>query len=244
MDKNLQKLITESQRITVLTGAGISISSGLKSFQCLDEDWPFKASRETMLSLSYFLMQPKRFCEAFQYIFSFQGKLTPTPFHMWLAELEEKAGKYISIFTQNVDSLHQAAGSTQVTEMHGNSRELYCLPFKNRGCGLIISASLTEIIDIPICPSCGNNLKPNMALFGEAITGFEEARKQILASDLLIVAGTALNVFPVRDLPLVASSREIPIPSLWINPSLPPAEFNFTYEQILTSDDFAALARL
>ena len=156
-------------------------------------------------SVHAFRQRPQDFYDWIQPFARQTLEAEPNAAHLALAQLEEY-GPVRAVITQNVDMLHGKAGSQNVYEVHGHLRELTCLrcyteyPSENH------LQSFMQVGDVPSCDSCGGILKPNVILFGEQlpVRVFNEARKQAIASDLLLVVGSSLHVVPVADLPMMA----------------------------------------
>lgn len=220
--------LDRSRRITVLTGAGVSTESGIPDFQTLDEHWPFDRSRAEVTSLSYFKERPKDFWAAYRHIFTLKTDVKPNSFHRAIAGLE-KTGREVVVITQNVDGLHQQAGSTQVGELHGNLQWAYC---SRNSCPERRLISELEDEEVPRCRRCRKYLRPDVCLFGEAPRLFGDAKQVCYEADLLIVAGCALEVSPVNDLPKL---RELYFPerdTLWLNRSNSPAGYLFSHKLV------------
>lgn len=184
--------------IVALTGAGISVASGLPTFS--DAMWKGQPVRR-LLTKSFFLRHPEEFYEYYWAGLRPWRLAKPNAAHRALAE----AGAYI--ITQNIDGLHQAAGSRQVLELHGNLQELVC-----EHCGAFYPADDWQAVPgIPICPSDQHILKPNVVLFEETPHGFEEALELLAKADWLLVVGTSLQVAPACYLPQFARRWRIPV---------------------------------
>ncbi len=184
--------------IVAFTGAGISVASGLPTFG--DDTWRGRPVRE-LLTKTFFLRHPEEF-----YAYYWEGlygwqEASPNPAHLSLA----RAGA--SIITQNIDGLHQAAGSEDVLELHGNLRELVCEKCNT----LYKSCDWRARAGVPLCPSDGHILKPNVVLFEEIPHGFDEAIERIRGADWLLVIGTSLQVAPACYLPEFARRWRIPV---------------------------------
>ncbi len=194
----LQQLIDSSQRIVFFGGAGVSTESGIPDFRSVDGlynqkyDWP----PEEILSHSFFMHQPEEFWRFYR------DKMLPldarpNPAHLKLAEWERE-GKLIGVVTQNIDGLHQAAGSRKVFELHGSIHRNYCM-----ACGRSFSPEYIRDFDgpIPLCP-CGGRIKPDVVLYEEGLDDsvVSGAIHVLRQADLLIVAGTSLTVYPAAGL--------------------------------------------
>lgn len=189
----LQEIIDESKNIVFFGGAGVSTESGIPDFRSEDGLYHEKYSYppERIISHSFFLTNPEVF-----YRFYKEKMLCldaePNAAHRKLAELEQ-AGKLKAVVTQNIDGLHQKAGSKIVYELHGSIHRNYCLR-----CHKFYSAKfIKESVGIPYC-SCGGVIKPDVVLYEESLDGktIEDAVTAITNADTLIIGGTSLVVYP------------------------------------------------
>ena len=197
--KELKELINESNNIVFFGGAGVSTASGLKDFRSKDGLYNEKnnllnVSPEFMLSVSCFYSFTKEFYKYYKANMN-SLNIKPNIVHKYLTKLE-KSGKLKVIITQNIDSLHQKAGSKNVLELHGTIYKNHCIK-----CGKEYSAKYVfNSEDIPRC-ECGSIIKPDVVLYGEMLPeDFVLAEKYISECDLLIVAGTSLTVEPAASL--------------------------------------------
>lgn len=195
--EKLKKLVEESNNIVFFGGAGVSTESGIPDFRSKDGlyNQKYKYSPEVILSHSFFLNNTKDFYDFYREKMN-SLKYSPNITHRKLAELEEK-GKLKAVITQNIDGLHQKAGSKKVLELHGSVLRNYCMK-----CNSFYDAEFVfEGKDIPKC-KCGGIIKPDVVLYQEPLDYdvFEEAVKKISNADLLIVAGTSLTVNPACSL--------------------------------------------
>lgn len=197
--RELKEIINESNNIVFFGGAGVSTASGLKDFRSKDGLYSEKnnllnVSPEFMLSVSCFYSFTKEF---YKYYKANMNSLNVKPniVHEYLAKLEQ-LGKLKAIITQNIDGLHQKAGSKNVLELHGTIYKNHCIK-----CGKEYSAEYVfNCKDIPRC-ECGSIIKPNVVLYGEMLPeDFVKAEKYISECDTLIVAGTSLTVEPAASL--------------------------------------------
>lgn len=197
--RELKEIIKESNNIVFFGGAGVSTASGLKDFRSKDGLYNEKnnllnVSPEFMLSVSCFYSFTKEF---YKYYKANMNSLNVKPniVHEYLSKLEQ-LGKLKAIITQNIDGLHQKAGSKNVLELHGTIYKNHCIK-----CGKEYSAEYVfNSEDIPRC-ECGSIIKPNVVLYGEMLPeDFVLAEKYISECDLLIVAGTSLIVEPAASL--------------------------------------------
>jgi len=205
--KNAARIIVNSSYVTCLTGAGISVESGIRPFRGPGGLWTEKGE-PSMDGYQRFLKDPEAYWMRRQEKASEFGlailNSEPNPGHIALAELEEM-GVLRCLITQNIDNLHLAAGSSNVLEIHGNGRYLRCIE-----CGSKWHVDEFEVDELPpLCPECGGVVKTDTVMFGEPIPRevlnrcFEESEK----SDCMIVAGTSATVTPAANLPMKVQRR-------------------------------------
>lgn len=196
------ELLKQAQQIAVLTGAGISTESGIPDFRSDEGLW----NRHTQhkLSMGYFYYDPKDFWQFYKQLFSLKVAETfqPNAGHRFLVDLETR-GKQVTIITQNIDGLHQKAGSTHVYEVHGNAKGAYC-----PACMTPYSLDYIMKFELPVCTNeyCKEILRPNIVLFGDAVKELESSIAAVENSELLIVMGSSLQVSPVNQLVPIAHS--------------------------------------
>jgi len=207
MDSNLIKaaeIIKKSKTMIALTGAGISVESGIPDFRSAGGLWD-KYDPAIYASLSSFRSMPEKVWDMFFDMIKITGGAKPNKAHYALADLE-KMNLLKAVITQNIDNLHQEAGSNHVVEYHGNTKHLVCL-----NCSAHYSASEFEIAEkrIPHCESCGKILKPSVIFFGENIpqNALHESQKFAEAADVVLVVGTSAVVYPAAGIPRIAKSR-------------------------------------
>ena len=201
-------LIRKAERAVVLTGAGISTPSGIPDFRSEGTGLWSRDEPLEVASLSTFRTTPERFFQWFQPLASQIFLAEPNPAHLALAEFE-RAGHLRTIITQNIDGLHQKAGSQHVIEMHGTLSTLSCTScFKKFEASPFIQPYI-ETGKIPTCLSCNGILKPDVILFGEQLpqSAWYEAQRAARQCDLMVVAGSSLEVLPVAGLPMQALDR-------------------------------------
>ena len=195
--EKLKKWIEESERIVFFGGAGVSTESGIPDFRSVDGlyNQKFEYPPETIISHSFFLEDP-----AYFYRF-YREKMLPLGFepnvtHKVLARWEQE-GRLSAVVTQNIDGLHQKAGSKNVFELHGSVLRNYCMKCKKFHSAEFIK----ESEGIPRC-SCGGIVKPDVVLYEEGLDQdtIEESVMAIYNADMLIVAGTSLTVYPAAGL--------------------------------------------
>ena len=194
--EKLKQLIALSDNIVFFGGAGVSTESGVKDFRSEDGiyNMKFKYPPETMLSHSFFYSHPEEFFDFYRKMMLCEGIL-PNDAHKALAKLEEM-GKLKAVITQNIDGLHQLAGSKTVYELHGSVLRNNC-----DRCGKFYAVEAVKGDGVPKC-SCGGNIKPDVVLYEEPLDDatVTAAVRAIAESDLLIVAGTSLTVYPAAGL--------------------------------------------
>lgn len=195
-------IVRGAQNVVALTGAGVSVPSGIPDFRSDQGLWQHDDPME-VASLHGFYANPQRFYDWFRPLLDRLLAAQPNPAHLALAALE-RAGPLTALVTQNIDGLHQRAGSRAVYELHGHLRSVTCL-----GCDRQVPAAplLPRMRggEIPHC-SCGGLFKPDVVFFDELLPRglFWLAQHAIETCDVMIVAGTALEVAPVCDMPLAA----------------------------------------
>lgn len=195
----IKKLAKASHRIVFLGGAGVSTNSGIPDFRSPKGLYNIRnrygVSYETMLSSDYFYEHTDLFYE-FYFESMVYPDAKPNAAHLALANYE-KQGHRIAIITQNIDGLHQKAGSSVVYELHGSTYRYHCLDCNEK-------YGLEDIPHkgIPFCPKCGGLIKPDVVLYGEPLEEdtIVSAMNELRFADLLIVGGTSLNVYPAAGL--------------------------------------------
>lgn len=191
--EELQKIIDDSSRIVFFGGAGVSTESGIPDFRSADGIYhqQYKYSPEQVVSHSFFMQHTEAFYDFYkEKMMILDAK--PNPAHYKLAELEH-AGKLTAVVTQNIDGLHQAAGSRTVYELHGSIHRNYCME-----CGRFYDAEyVKKTSGIPRC-ECGGVIKPDVVLYEEGLDPktIQGAVEAIAAADTLIIGGTSLVVYP------------------------------------------------
>jgi NAD-dependent deacetylase len=227
--EELAKLLSTHRRIMVFTGAGVSVDSGIPDFRSAGGVWervdPMVLSRQA-------LMGDERAAEIFWHgmleIWNAFGSPRPNPIHKAIKTLQG-LGRVSGIVTQNIDGLHQSAGSDNVIELHGNQRSCVCL-----GCARRFP--MADVMDLvargqvpPACTKCGGFVRPEIVLFGDPLPVDEMEKAQSLActADLCLVLGSSLVVYPAADLPRVAraSGAKLAIVTIGETPLDPMAHF-------------------
>ena len=201
-------LFRKAKHVVALTGAGLSTSSGIPDFRSegtglWSRDEPLEAA-----SLNTFRTSPEKFFDWFRPLAGQIFNAQPNAAHTAFADLESN-GIALTIATQNIDGLHQKAGSKHVIELHGTIRTMSCTQcFRQYESGPFLRTYI-ESGTIPLCTNCNAVLKPDVILFGEQLpqSAWTEAQKQTHQADLMLVAGSSLEVLPVAGLPMQALDR-------------------------------------
>jgi NAD-dependent deacetylase len=195
--------IKHARRAVAFTGAGISAESGLGTFRGRDGLWS-KYDPTEVASIESFKRDPRKFWEFAREIGWIFLTAKPNAAHTALAELEAMK-RLDSVITQNVDGLHQRAGSKHVLEIHGNVGRMICTRC-SATCATEKIVDRIEHQDVPRCDRCGGPLKPDIILFGEPLPekAFGQALKKVRSSDLLLAVGTSLEVYPAATLAEIA----------------------------------------
>ena len=198
--EKLTKILRDSNNIVFFGGAGVSTSSGIPDFRSSNGLWNEKLkinfTPEQLVSHTFFMRYPKEFFNFYKDKLIYPNA-KPNGCHLALAKLEEM-GKLKAVVTQNIDGLHQAAGSKVVYELHGSVLRNYCM----KGGAFYDVKFILESNGVPTCPKCGGKVKPDVVLYEEGldndvITG---AVKTITQADTLIIGGTSLVVYPAAGL--------------------------------------------
>lgn len=196
--EQLRQWVEESGNIVFFGGAGVSTESGVPDFRSVDGlyhqqyDYP----PETILSHTFFMRQTEEFYRFYQNKMLFP-EAKPNKAHLALAKLEEQ-GKLKAVITQNIDGLHQAAGSREVLELHGSVLRNYC-----SRCGKFYELPyMMEAKGVPHCEDCGGVVKPDVVLYEESLDNdvLRKSIEYIGSADMLIIGGTSLTVYPAAGL--------------------------------------------
>jgi NAD-dependent deacetylase len=199
--EQLAQLIEESSCTVALTGAGISVPSGIPDFRTPGEGLWEKVDPMEVAHIDAFIRDPARFWSFYRPRLESLGAVEPNPAHEALAELERR-GLLEAVITQNIDMLHVKAGSERVIEVHGSIRTASCI-----SCGAEFAIEeiegLFEEDGVAICPTCLGRVKPDVVLFGELLPAAAMAEAEALAgrAELMICVGSSLEVYPVAGLP-------------------------------------------
>jgi NAD-dependent deacetylase len=195
--QRLAELIVEAQPCVVLTGAGISTESGIPDFRSRTGIWAQYDPME-YATIDAFRRDPAKVWDLYARRLGVLADAQPNAAHLALAELERR-GLVEAVITQNVDRLHQAAGSQRVIEVHGSIRSAICLACGHRE----EFERMVELLPVPACAECGAVLKPDVVMFGELLPAgaIEEAARLVVGAGLVLVVGSSLEVYPVAGLP-------------------------------------------
>ena len=197
-------LLREAERAVVLTGAGISVPSGIPDFRSPGTGLWEKVDPMEVAHIDAWRRDPDRFWSFYGQRFASLTEKAPNDAHLVLAELEQR-GLIRAVITQNIDRLHRLAGSERLIEVHGSIDQSVCMK-----CGGKVS--LDRVVDLldeadgaPLCPACVAPLKPDVVLFGELLPerSLAEAQQLAMEADLMICVGSSLEVYPVAGLPAI-----------------------------------------
>ena len=198
-------LLRGAARVVALTGAGVSTASGIPDFRSEDSGLWVKYHPFEVASLTGFRHHPERFYDWIRPLAQLMRDAEPNAAHHALARLEAR-GLLHEIVTQNIDLLHTRAGSRVVHELHGSMREVTCVECFHISPAEPILSAFIENDALPRCRACRGLLKPNVILFGEQLPYgvLQAARRAVRAADVLLVAGSSLEVSPAAEMPLMA----------------------------------------
>lgn len=198
MEQKFKEAVEKSNYIVFFGGAGVSTESGIPDFRSVDGlyNQKYKYPPEVMVSHSFYVSRTEEFFDFYKEKMIFKDA-KPNQAHIKLAQLEAM-GKLKAVVTQNIDGLHQAAGSKEVLELHGSVHRNYC-----EDCGKFFD--LDYILDsngVPKCDACGGNVKPDVVLYEEGLDSETLTRtiQHISKADMLIIGGTSLAVYPAAGL--------------------------------------------
>ncbi len=237
--ENAAEIMRRSSFLSAFTGAGISVESGIPPFR--GENGLWSKYDPSILELGYFYQNPGESWPVIKEIFySFFGKAEPNAAHLLLAELEQQ-GLLKGLITQNIDMLHHRAGSRNVIEYHGSSRQLTCI---SCGARYDVGEELLEP-DIPRC-SCGGVLKPDFIFFGESIPPEALRRSQEISeqTDCMLLIGTTGEVYPAAMVPHTAAQNRATIIEVNPNKSLYTDDITDVFIRATAGEAGEALRRL
>ena len=195
--KKLRQMVESSDNIVFFGGAGVSTESGIKDYRSVDGLYSqrFAYPPETMLSHSFYVSHTEEFFDFYR-AKMLAPDAKPNAAHRKLAQWEQE-GKLKAVITQNIDNLHQSAGSREVLELHGSAWRNYC-----QRCGAFYGLErIVKSCGVPRC-SCGGTIKPDVVLYEEGLDEqvIEKALRYIQQADMLIIGGTSLAVYPAAGL--------------------------------------------
>jgi NAD-dependent deacetylase len=197
------RLLAGAGHVTVFSGAGISVESGIPPFRGPSGLWSMVDPG--FMEIEYFRRQPKQSWLKIKEIFyDYFGRALPNDAHFGVAAME-KAGLVKAIITQNIDNLHQRAGSREVIEFHGNSQWLVCLDCRKR-----VAALPEQLVNLPPrCSSCSGLLKPDFIFFGEGIPekALQRSYQEVSLADVFLLIGSSGEVMPACQIPSLAKAR-------------------------------------
>ena len=193
--------ISRAKHCTALTGAGVSTLSGIPDFRGKNGLYN-ETDAEKIFDIDYFEEDPSFYYKAAASLIYRMDEKKPSVVHVVLAQLE-KLGFLKAIITQNIDLLHEKAGSSRVIEIHGSPKIHYCLRCSGIQMPFEEAAAIVRSGELPACPNCGRVLKPAITFFGEMLpeTALREATEEAGNSDLMLVLGTSLTVYPAASIP-------------------------------------------
>ncbi len=204
--ERVRALVQKSRKITALTGAGISVDSGIPDFRSEGGVWERYDPHE-YATIESFLKNPTKFWTMGRELAETILKAEPNSAHYGLSKLEAD-GKLIGIITQNIDNLHQAAGSNRVVELHGNYLRAHCIECNQEYVGDTVHQRVANGEIPPRCEECNGVLKSEAILFGEPLpeNAMAEAIELCRNTDLMLVIGTSLTIYPAAFLPQIAKN--------------------------------------
>ena len=213
----LVERLAQARRVAVLTGAGISKESGIPTFRDLDGLWS-KFRPEELANVNAFLQNPELVQGWYRERRRAAGEAAPNPGHQALTRLEEAINDF-TLVTQNVDNLHQRAGTQQVIELHGNITRSFCID-----CGEnALESQLDNEADgeRATCRACNGLIRPGVVWFGEMLppAAFEAAQKAAQRADVFLSVGTSAVVYPAADLPVLAREYGAYVAEVNVEPS-------------------------
>lgn len=201
--EELLRRLSTARHVAVLTGAGVSAESGIKTFRDPDGLWA-KLNPAELASVNGFMSNPEMVWDWYQHRREIVYESKPNPGHYAIAEME-KLFPVFTLITQNVDRLHQTAGSSKVIELHGNIIDNHCFDCKKPFTGTI----LTDSKQLPRCPDCGGMIRPSVVWFGEMLPqgALEDAGLAAEDCDVFFSVGTSAEVYPAANLPYQAKNN-------------------------------------
>ncbi|WP_422929379.1 SIR2 family NAD-dependent protein deacylase [Singulisphaera sp. PoT] len=205
--ETVAEILSRSKRTAVLTGAGISAESGIPTFRGLGGLWNGRDPM-SLATPEAFASDPATVWEFYRFRRDLVARSEPNPGHFALAELGRRYSSNFTLITQNVDRLHQRAGSVDVLELHGNLFDVRCT-----GCRQTFDRDGVELPPLPRCDDCGALLRPAVVWFGESLPQdvWQRAERAVEQADALLVVGTSALVYPAAGLVLTAAEHGCPV---------------------------------
>jgi NAD-dependent deacetylase len=210
----VKQKIAVSERVVVLTGAGISAESGVPTFRGKDGLWKQYQATE-LATPEAFARDPKLVWEFYNWRRELLAPLRPNAGHLALATIEERL-PHFTLITQNIDGLHHAAGSRSIIELHGNIWRVRCT-----GCGKVVEDRTVPLPELPLCASCGAMLRPHVVWFGEMLDMdvLNSAYNAINNCQVMLVIGTSGTVQPAASMGMQARSRGALVAEINLDPT-------------------------
>jgi NAD-dependent deacetylase len=198
------RALARSRRLVVFTGAGVSKESGIATFREPETGLWAQYDPMELATLEAYARRPAFVWSWYEHRFGAAAAASPNPAHTAIAELEGLLPR-VSVVTQNIDGLHQRAGSADVIELHGSMFRFKCL--SGQHAGFVLDDFAGQEAKPPHCPECGGLLRPDVVWFGEALPADDIDRAQVLsaACDVMLVVGTSGVVYPAAAIPLLAA---------------------------------------
>lgn len=197
-------MLEQAQNVVLLSGAGMSTSAGIPDFRGPNGLYRTAgiADPERIFDLSEFSRNPALFYRFHRAFLTLLDTVRPTFTHQFFAALEQN-GHLKGIVTQNIDGLHQQAGSKRVFEVHGNLTSCRCMACKDEFPAAVLREQLAAGAEVPLSPCCKAVLRPSVVLFGDRMADdFAAAQQEAFRSDFALVVGTSLTVYPAAEIPL------------------------------------------
>ena len=218
--RDAARLIKAASYGVALTGAGISVPSGIPDFRSANIGLWSTTNPMEVASLSAFHLSPEKFYDWFRPLANHIWKAQPNPAHTSLAQLEIN-GFINTVVTQNIDGLHQRAGSSEVIEVHGSIENLLCLQCRDNFSSTEFMEPYIHQKSFPTCPRCDAILKPNFVFFEEMLPddAWQEAQTHFEKADLVLVVGSSLEVTPAAHLPLYSLENDARIIIITYSPT-------------------------
>ncbi|AQP53955.1 NAD-dependent protein deacylase [Vagococcus penaei] len=191
MEKTAVELIQQSKKLVFMTGAGVSVPSGIPDYRSMTGVYHGVENPEYLLSHSCLVKEPEKFYDFVKQLY--HPKAKPNIIHLKMAELAQE--KDVTVISQNIDGLHQQAGSPKVINFHGNLYDCYC-----QKCGESVTAE--EFMESSLHKNCGGQIRPNVVLYEESLPQdvIEASILAIEQADTIVVVGTSLKVYPFSGL--------------------------------------------